>query len=284
MLSFNTSEPDSIQRLEDKFGDFRKVRGQLLADKFNLPPKVRKGVILNSEDLGTDFEMPALTPLITCRIDLPPSAKSQQYLLRGKNVTPEKVKDYLEEIMKLNNEAILICLEDSTVVTTGRYLPRWEYSGGATTMVDLKNRQAALEFVGPGFDASYLTRGKCVHHSFMMPFDLMKTPVSRLFDFNNRLDGRIYYRSDDSAYSVSRAERIDDLARYLTVDTDVKTLEESIPTTLPELQKEVWEEIYQSCLLPLVNGPKAPSALFGASINIYEGKPYVFEVWQGKDL
>lgn len=284
MLSFNTEDSGSIERLGREFGTFRKIKGMLLASEFNLPPVIRKGVVLTAEDLGKDLDLPSLTPILTCRIDLPPSAKKLQYVLRGKNVPPDQVKSYFEEIMAVSREAILIAMEDSTVATIGRHLPRWEYSGGATVMVDWKNHQVAMEFVGPGFDPSYLTRGKCVHHSLLLDSDLLRLPASRMFDFSGDFAGRTYYRADDLSYGVSRRERIEDLAKNLTPGADIEKMEKSIPLELPEVRRETWEKIFKSCLMPLVSAVKRPSEIYGASVNLYENQPYVFEVWQAKDL
>jgi len=200
-------------------------------------------------------------------------------LPRGRDLKAEDIPLFCGEVQKICNEAVILVFEHPSIKLTGRYIPRYQVSGGIMAIID-KRGNIDIEFVGAGFDVGEITRGKQVHTSISIPFKEAYERLNYLFRLNRlNLIGRRYDISEEK-YIVSRQLRINELKTCLGEDK-YKDIEKYIPQNRPILSLSLFKKVFQNCIESvLYSDDPELGDVCGIMMNIYETRIYVFEIWK----
>ena len=279
LISFDLDSEDGMSAIGAR-EHFGKVAGFLRAHSFGLPTS-RRGFILDDVDealLSPSF--PGETEdLFLCRPDAPIGRGNQ--LPRGRDIRLREAPDLLREIRRHCPDAILLLFPHPSREILGRYVPRSGTQGAANVLVEA-GRQLVLEYVGPGFDAGDLTRGKTAHCTMIIPwalrFEIGKVPPGQLTAQGGQL-----FQITAEAYDRSRSERVGELVELTRLhpvpDCD-------IPMEPPRLTPPVIRQIWSSGISALLDRYANPDDgerlgdVFMVIMNFYGDTPYVFEIWR----
>ena len=217
---------------------YGKARGFLLAKKYKLPTFSNFFIIQNEEDLRkllstypnqNDFCMRS-----DARIGDTPVGVS------GKNGNRENIFEYMQEIQQKSNElgtkgvAVIYWNEDG-------FCPTYEIEG--SFYLDYrKEKELLIDYVGKGWDGSYLSHGSACHETYRIPWNEIL-----FFDENKR---RTYRKKvvTQSEYEQLRRERI----AYLTqkgIPEDI--IENSIPRDYNGIDNEYFRQVINKVMIPM---------------------------------
>ena len=266
-----------MNRIEDQaqFMKYGKYKGWSLCKKFHLPAIDRVFVINHSisENDVTLRKILGKEPLL-CRPDAPVGHGNN--LIRGRDVRFDELNSFYNEVKQCNNEGVILVSRHPSTIVAGHYIPRY-LTNGAIMVIFEKNHQIVIEYVGPGFDVGDISRGKTVHSSIKIPWELVYEKSSHIFWYAKQIfNGFSQITAEE--YSVSRKRRIEEL-RY-SLGENAAIIEYSIPRDVPVLSYDLFKKTIDECVNKILFSPYTlPTQPFGAMMNLYENKLCVFELW-----
>lgn len=272
MKFFNLTKKDNIL---NNYINYGKVRGLFAAFSYSLPVSKTGWVCSSPNDsiekiseMHNDYRM-------LCRPDAPDGQSSK--LPRGKDLSIGEIRSYCREVQSVIPEAIILAFPHPSVDISGRYIPRYEVSGGVMVMVE-KFQFIAIDYVGQGFDVGEITRGNNIHTSIVIPgesmHEMLAVPAE---EWPNRHDFSLQNISPKE-YEASRKSRIKELSGYLEKSTKV-AYEKVIPYHAPTFSLSILNQI-NSLIKPVIMSKSMKvGETFGIMINLYEENPYVFEIY-----
>jgi hypothetical protein len=273
LIKFNLRDGKGVRVLE-KYSHYGKVRGFLVAHKCGLPVS-QEGFLLTDihSELG-DVINDEDYHVAMCRPDAPIGKGTG--LPRGNDLAPEAISSFLSETRHICKEAIIIAFKHPSIELLGEYIPRYQTSGAAIALINV-GENIIIEYVGLGFDAGDITRGRTVHTSILVPWHQRYSKPYEVLRLA-RMSNAIHYISDGN-YSKCREQRITDLLE----DLGEKPYEEvaaAIPSSASKLTPKMFSNIYENCVNKLLYvDTKFLGDRFAIMMNIYGHKIHVFEVY-----
>ena len=269
MVFFNLNDTSNI--LSNQYSHYGKANGLIFAHKLKLPVS-NYGWICSS--INDYIDLPDSENKYLCRPDAPKGMGNK--LPRGKDLTSTEIISFMKEIKSISEDGIVLIFQHPTLESCGHYIPRYQSTGGATVVIN-KKRDVTIEFVGPGFDAGDLTRGKTVHSTVIIPVEYIFEKQSRLYSFNYKNIFGIRYDVSINQYRQSRESRIAELKMKLG---EAKDIDQFIPINPTYLSFEMFKSIFSTCVEPIFYSKDTRlNNIFGIMMNIYRSNLYVFEIW-----
>lgn len=276
LIKFNLSDSKSVRALEN-YSHYRRLHGFLIANKWGLPVS-QEGFLIT--DIYSDLEEIINDKdycVVMCRPDAP--IEKGKNLPRGRDLPPGAILAFLSEIRNICKEAIIIAFKHPSIELLGVYVPRYKTSGAAVTLINIREN-IIIDYVGPGFDAGDITRGKTVHSSILIPWDQRYIKPDQILR-QARITESIYQISDEN-YTLSREDRITDLLQLLG-EKHYEEIEGAIPLSTPKVTPTLLANIYniyKDCVdKPFYVDSKYLGNRFAILINMYGHKMHVFEVY-----
>ncbi len=223
-----------------------------------------------SDDISSIINNADYFPCL-CRPDAP--IGNGNLLPRGFDVDPQLIPEKLKNIQGICKEAVLLVLKHPSIELTGKYIPRYKTSGASMTIVN-SGESINIEFVGPGFDAGELTRGKTVHSSLVIPWCELGEKAAHIIRDSYALG--LSYNMSDYDYKISREERIKELLRTGISENDLSS---NIPMNVQRCTLDILKKVLivvEKTIFSETDFGKT----YGIIMNFYEDNIYVFEVWQ----
>lgn len=258
-------DDNSVMQYINKYG---RLHGWYLANKFNLPTQKKCGILINEQEMANIRE----DEILYCRADMPWGRGNK--LLRSQDIHGSELKEFFKSVKKLSSEAIIITFTHPSIWLTNRYLPRYKTSGAAQILFG-DNGQIILEMVGAGYDCGDISRGKTVHQRIIIEGE------GSHFNYFNMISHRSLplYQVGNQEYQDSRDRRIGELISFYGDDFS-SDIEACIPKTLSDMTEQ-YEIIKKTCISKVINVNEIWDN-YVVMLNLYDNKPYVYEVWQPK--
>lgn len=278
LLPFDSREAASLAQL-GSLREYGKLGGYLHAADLGLSVAPR-GAVLTAPDETIVDQIGAYGPRIMCRPDAPRGQGNS--LPRGRDLTPDEAPAFLGAIQQKQPEAVLLLFATPSVDTVGVQLERYETAGAANVAVQ-PGVQIVVEFVGPGFDAGDVTRGRTAHWTAIIDWDDRLESPRRLAAGNQKVL-KSYFEATPEQYTDSRTRRLEDLV-VLAGESVRVAADQALPRSGPTLNSESLGAIYSSGLTDLMLRLEDHQArrAFGREalvmMNLYASRAYVFEVW-----
>ncbi len=222
----------------NELAKYGKARGFLLAKRYNLPT-FSNFFIIKSEDevrilLDTYKEQNNFCMRSDAKIGDTPIG------IGGQNGNRDTIFEYIRKVKQKSNE-----LGSSGVAiiywNDGEFCPTYEIEG--TFYLDyITQEKLLIDYVGKGWDGSYLSHGSACHESYVIPWEDI-----RFLDNNNI----IKYRKkvvDQSEYDDSRARRIQDLIKK---GLPQEIAESSIPSKYNGIENKYFSQIISQVIIPM---------------------------------
>lgn len=256
-----------------EYATYRKSYGLLTAGMCHLPV-VKRGFIVSGyiEDDAIPYLKEKYGNVIMCRTDAPSSAWYK--IPRGRDIKVETLKEhYIDMLSYSSSEIVLLCFQHPSVYFTGKFIERWNISGGANILI-LWGEQIIIEYVGKGFDVGDLTRGiTSPHQRFAIPWSIRNHNIMTIWEnVNKECIGK-------EGYNYSCAIRQKTLQK---MGYKEEKLKEHIPGAFCPISFTEFKELYRECVSPVL----AKKNMFieekniAILINIYENAFHVFEIWE----
>lgn len=222
----------------NEISKYGKAKGFLLAKKYKLPT-FSNFFIIESED-----EVQELLNIYKAQNDF--CMRSDAKIgdapigIGGQNGNRETILEYIRKVRQKSNE-----LDSSGVAiiywNDGDFCPTYEIEGNF--YLDYRTQKELLiDYVGKGWDGSYLSHGSACHETYAIPWqDIL------FLDNNNR---RQYRKKvvDQSEYDDLRARRIYDLAKK-GISSEIA--ESSIPCKYNGIKNEYFRQIVNQVIIPM---------------------------------
>jgi hypothetical protein len=273
IIEFNE---DNFKQELRRYVTYRKCFGLLTANMCYLPI-VKSGFVVSG-----DFDEQIIPYLknkygniIMCRTDAPFNA--WQNISRGRDIEIEDIREhYINMYNSVSTQIVLLCFQHPAVYFTGEFIERWAISGGATVLI-IWGEQIIIEYVGKGFDVGDLTRGvNLPHQRFSIPWSIRNNDFDRIWEL---MCVECIKKND---YTLSRKSRIGAMQK---MGYEQKTVETNIPQVFTPIQSDIFQDLYNKCVRPVLN--KKSLFLEENSItilvNIYENAFHVFEIWESSN-
>lgn len=217
---------------------YGKARGFLLAKRYKLPTFSSFFIIKNEEDLRNLLE----TYPNQCDFCMRSDAKigDPPIGIGGKNGNRETIFEYMQEIQQKSKE---LGTSGAAVIywNEGPFCPTHEIEG--SFYLDYrKEKELLIDYVGKGWDGSYLSHGSACHETYSIPWnDIL------FFDERNR---RTYRKKvvTQSEYKDLRRKRIADLMKK-GIPED--TIENSIPSEYTGIENEYFRQVINQVMIPM---------------------------------
>jgi len=268
---------DLIIPTDNSYSDFGKVSGWRLCFQTGISTFSELHIIhdwCTQREIENSFS----APYLFCRADAPIGYGNK--LPRGRIIPPAELYPYVREVSKVCNQAVVLVYskpEAKIGATLLRNPSRSETSGAIMVIMENKT-YVYIEHVGKGFDIGDITRGKAVHNSIRIPWDILFEDPSQIYR-SVYYDFPMYsYHVSETNYSIQRLERINQITSLNEEKNE--NCGEKIPyyaefLTLT-LFKKIFEELINKVILQQLN-LRYPT--IGIMINIYEGNFCALEIW-----
>lgn len=158
----------------------------------------------------------------------------------GQNGNRETIFEYIRKVRQKSNE-----LDSSGVAiiywNEGDFCPTYKIEG--SFYLDYRTqKELIIDYVGKGWDGSYLSHGSACHETYSIPWDDIL-----FLDDNNR---RQYRKKvvGQSEYEDLRASRINDLVKK---GVHREIVESSIPDKYNEINNEYFRQIINQVIIPM---------------------------------
>lgn len=254
--------------LPSDVSSFGKLRGQSFAARVGLPVQT-DGVLLVEPSAWRRCSLTD-APVVFCRPDAPLGVVLN--LPRGRDLGSEHVPEFLEQLKLLDRRVALICSLHPSIDFAGSLVPRYRLRGAAMVLVE-HGIGCMVEYVGPGFDAGDITRGRCVHTSLTLPWGcLVEQPIEQ--PYLSRALG-LEWQVSESAYLDQRDRRLEDLEELCPGAADEARVE--VPEVATALTGHLYRILFDSCIFPLMLRPDVGSQL-GCLVNVYGNRPHAVEL------
>ena len=229
----------------NKIGDIReiskygKAKGFLVARRYNLPTYSNFFILENEEDIKlllekfkgqNDFCMRSDTLVGNIPIGI-----------GGQNGNRESILEYMRNIKRREKE---LGVSGVAIVywNDGKFCPTYETEG--SFYLDYRtNKELLIDYVGKGWDGSFLSHGSACHETYSIPWEDIL-----FFDDNNRGKYRKQIISE-YAYSELRKARIKDLNEKYGLPLD--KCESIIPSKYGGIKNEYFRQVINQVILPM---------------------------------
>lgn len=258
----------------EKYVDYGKLQGWILCKKMKIQT-------FHYMFLMTDYIDPLRIQyfekdeVLLCRADAPISQGNK--LISGRNLKVDQLNAYLSEIKKCCSDGIVLVCQNPANQIYGRGIKRCETDGGVMIVFE-ENQYIYIEYVGRGFDVGDISKGRTVHSSLRIPWELRLENPSFLYKFITFQDSMMSYFISEEDYKTSRSERIYNLVNDLKED-DVNFIESQIPHHSSKLDLRLFTLLYTDFIEKVLTQNEIPRDKFGIMINIYKDYLFAFEVW-----
>ena len=219
---------------------YGKAKGFLVAKKYKLPT-FSNFFVVESED-----EIQALLDTYKDQNDfcMRSDAKIGDILIgvSGKNGNRETIFEYIKEVRQKSNE-----LDSSGVAiiywNDGNFCPTYKIEG-SFYLYYRAQKELIIDYVGKGWDGSYLSHGSASHETYLIPWEDIL-----FLDDNNRRKYRKKVVSQ-SEYDDLRASRINDLVKNKN-GIPRQIAENLIPYKYDEIKNEYFRQVIHQVILPM---------------------------------
>lgn len=218
---------------------YGKAKGFLVAKRYNLPTYSNFFILENEEDIKlllekfkgqNDFCMRSDTLVGNIPIGI-----------GGQNGNRESILEYMRNIKRREKE---LGVSGVAIVywNDGKFCPTYETEG--SFYLDYRtNKELLIDYVGKGWDGSFLSHGSACHETYSIPWEDIL-----FFDDNNRGKYRKQIISE-YAYSELRKARIKDLNEKYGLPLD--KCESVIPSKYSGIKNEYFRQIINQVILPM---------------------------------
>lgn len=257
------------------YANYGKARGLLIAHRHGIPVSSDGWICTTPNDTTNKNTFSSYESKFLCRPDAPMGKGN--YLPRGRDLDASDIPLFCEEVQRICKEAIILIFKHPSFQLTGKYIPRYQASGGVVAIID-KSYKIDIEFVGIGFDVGEITRGKDVHTSISIPITELNEEIDTLFRYNKiNVIGRRSEISQEN-YALSRQLRILELTTQLGEKN--KIIDRCIPQLPQKLSFALFKKIFQNCIEPVLwSNDSTLGNICGIMMNLYSNHIYPFELW-----
>ena len=218
---------------------YGKAKGFLVAKKYNLPTYSNFFIVKNEEDVKlllerfkgqNDFCMRSDTLVGNISIGI-----------GGQNGSRESIFEYIRNIKRREKELGVLGVA-IIYWNDGKFCPSYETEG--SFYLDYRtNKELLIDYVGKGWDGSFLSHGSACHETYSIPWEDIL-----FFDDNNRGKYRKQIISE-YAYSELRKARIKDLNEKYGLPLD--KCESIIPSKYGGIKNEYFRQVINQVILPM---------------------------------
>lgn len=257
--------------------NYGKLNGWWLCSRYSLPTFTELYIVVG-EINPFDNELLQIfgeTPLL-CRTDAPFGKGAS--LPRGRNLSINNINEFLLELKSKCKESIILMCKNPSIQLTGKELQRYETGGGIMIIFE-KYNQVIVELVGKGFDVGDITRGKAVHSSIVIPWNMILENPIKIFKHCIYIEKNRYFLIGTQDYLCSRETRINELVKNLK-EENIIAIDNAIPLEASKITLSLFEKIYYECIEKIAVKQDEIEEPFGIMLNMYEGQFCIFEVWQ----
>ena len=253
---------------------YGRLNGWYLANKMNLPTQNECFIIADIQDIKDCFHHISREEMLYCRADSPWGKGNK--LLRSRDIFLEELEGFYLSCKEICDDVILLVYRHPSVWITGHYIPRYLTTGAAQVLF-LNNRNIIIEIVGYGFDCGDISRGKTLHYKLITDKDTI------IFGFSNILkESRMLkqtYQITQDNYNISRKNRVKELVECYGEDHKA-VINNSIPPKAQNLDG-LAKIVCEKCVYPVLDSEIIWNN-YVIMINIYNNRPYIYEMWQPK--
>lgn len=217
---------------------YGKAKGFLLAKRYKLPTFSNFFIIESEDEVQTLLDTYKDQNNFCMRSDA--KIGDAPIGVGGQNGNRETIFEYIRKIKQWSNE---LGSSGATIIywNEGDFCPTYEIEG--SFYLDYRTQKELLiDYVGKGWDGSYLSHGSACHETYAIPWqDIL------FLDDNNR---RQYRKKvvGQSEYDDLRARRIDDLAKK---GVPREIAENSIPSKYNGIKNEYFRQIVNQVIIPM---------------------------------
>ena len=233
-------------KVEDirEMSKYGKAKGFLVAKRYNLPTFSNFFIIENEEDVKTllntykeqnDFCMRADAKIGNIPISVD-----------GQNGNRETIFEYIREIKQKSDE---LGTKGVAIIywNNGKFCPTYQIEGSFYLNYRTQ-KELLIDYIGKGWDGSYLSHGTACHESYVIPWE----DILFLNDNN-----RIQYRKkvvSPKEYDELRMTRINDLTKpkpKTKKGIPREMAESSIPYEYTGIKNEYFRQVVDQVIIPM---------------------------------
>ncbi len=230
-------------KIEDlkEIAKYGKSKGYLLAKRYGLPTYSNFYILESEEDVQillssfknqNNFCMRSDTKIGNNRIDV-----------NGKNGNRRTIAQYMREIIEKSNKSgtkgvAMIYWNE------GRFCTTYEIDG-CFYLYYRTNKDLIIDYVGRGWDGSFLSHGTACHETYVIPWEEVL-----FFKDTNRNKYRKQIISE-YAYKELRKARIEDLNTNENYSMSLEECERIVPNTYTGIKSEYLRQVINQVIIPM---------------------------------
>lgn len=251
----------------EKIYKYGKARGFLIAKKYNLPTFSNFFVIENEDEVRELLDTFKYKNHFCMRSDT--RVGDVPIGVGGQNGNRETILDYVRKIRQKSDE-----LQSSGVAliywNDGDFCHAYEING-SFYLDYITNKELIIDYVGMGWDGSYLSHGSACHETYVIPWE----DILFLDDKNRR-----QYRkkiTNKYEYDDLRTSRINDLVKR---GESREIVEKAISCRYNEISNDIFRQIINQVIIPMYNNEELQKCYreYIPIVQIENGKVIVPEV------
>lgn len=222
----------------NEISQYGKAKGFLLAKRYNLPTFSNFFIIQSEDEVRTLLDTYKEQNNFCMRSDA--KIGDVPIGVGGQIGNRETILEYIRKVKQKSNE-----LGSSGIAiiywNEGDFCPTYEIEG--SFYLDYRTQKELLiDYVGKGWDGSYLSHGSACHEIYAIPWeDILFLDDNNRRKYRNKVVGQ-------SEYDDSRARRILDLIKK---GVPREIAESSIPSEYNGIENEYFRQIINQVIIPM---------------------------------
>ena len=229
-----------VNKIKDikEISKYGKANGYLLARRYMMPTYSKFFVIEDEDEIQTLLNTYKNQEQFCMRSDT--AIGNVSIGVKGKNGNRDTIFEYMKEIKQRENElgtkgVAIIYWND------GKFCSTYETEG--SFYLDYRtNQELMIDYIGKGWDGSYLSHGAACHETYVVPWD----DILFLND-----DNRMQYRKKvvgQNEYNELRIARISDLVKDKMPREEA---EKVIPCQYNGMKDEYFRQVVDQVIIPM---------------------------------
>lgn len=264
---------DSFNEVFRSYTAYRKSYGLLTANMCSLPI-VKRGFIVSGEipQEQISYLNTKYGEIIMCRTDAP--STSWYHIPRGRDLSINCLNQHYKYMTNFSTaKIILLCFEHPSIYFTGKYIERWNISGGVNVLL-IWGEKLIIEYVGKGFDVGDITRGiVSPHQRIVIPWQIIRYDTAFIWKAASK------WYVNEKQYCDTRAARLKALEKLHIIKEQADM---SIPYCYTPVSYDDFQRLYSNCVTPVLDKRKVfqEDKMISILVNRYNETFHVFEIWE----
>ena len=217
---------------------YGKARGYLLAKRYKLPTYSNFFIVENEDEIQALLNTYTSQEEFCMRSDT--ERGSEPIGIGGENGNRATIFEYMRQIKKKAEEK---GIKGVAIIywNKGKFCPTYETEG--CFYLDYRTgKELIIDYVGKGWDGSFLSHGSACHETYVIPWDDIL-----FLDDTNRMRFRKQVISQ-SQYNKLRIDRINELVKK---GISREKVEETIPNKYTGINNDYFRQVVDKVIIPM---------------------------------